>query len=510
MPSRTWKDTRRADLLALVSGALLPLAFAPFEFYPLAVLAPAVLLGLWLDAPAARAARHGLLFGLGQFGVGGSWIYVAMHGYGNMQALLAALVVVVFISYLASYQGLLGWTQARLFKDVPEGRRLLLLVPALWTIADWLRAVVLSGFTWLQLGYSQIDAPLSGYAPGLGVYAVTFATVLSAGLLVWLARAPHRRGARALALAAALWLGGWLAGRIEWTEPAGEPLRVALIQGNIPLAQKWLAQNRYLVAERYARMSFELDGVDLVLWPESAIPAYRDELEAGFFQPLAAAARARHMDFLLGTVEREQSGNQTVLYNSAVAIGGGDGVYRKRHLVPLGEFLPLAAVSQWVFRTLEIPMSDFSSGPGRQPPIALAGQKIGVSICYEAAFGEEVIDALPEATLLANLSEDAWFGDSLGPHQHLQMARMRARETERPLLRATNSGISAIVDARGALTARSAQFRTEVIRGAAQPRRGVTPYGRLGNYPMLLLSLLVALFLRWETWRRRGSFVLRE
>jgi apolipoprotein N-acyltransferase len=299
---------------------------------------------------------------------------------------------------------------------------------------------------------------------------------------------------------AALWLGGWLAGRIEWGEPAGAPLRVALIQGNIPIGEKWLAQNRYRIAERYTRMSFEVAEADLVLWPESAIPAYRDELEQDFFGPLAQAAHEWRRDFLIGTVEREPGadGARQYLYNSAIGIGNdGGGVYRKRHLVPLGEFLPLASVSAWVFRTLEIPMSDFDAGPARQEPIALAGQRIGVSICYEAAFGEEIIDALPAATLLANLSEDAWFGDSLGPHQHLQMARMRSKETERALLRATNTGISAIIDARGALVARSAQFREEIVSGTVEPRSGATPYVRLGNYPVLGLALLALVFGRF-------------
>jgi len=496
---------RAANGVALLAGLSLPFAFEPFAIWPLAFVGPAALMWLWRTATPGQAARLGMLFGFGHFLIGASWVFVAMHDYGRMNLILALLITFLFVCYLGSYTALTGWLQARLGpRNVPL--RLLLVTPAVWVLTEWLRAAWLSGFTWLQLGYSQIDTPLSGYAPWLGSYFVTWAAVLVSAFIVFLLDEPRSRAWRVALALAALWAGGWAAGTVHWSEPAGAPLRVALVQGNIPIEQKWLAQNRYLIADYYARTTFALEDVDLVLWPESAIPAYRDELQVDFFEPLAHTARERKLSILLGSVEREGSPEGLVLYNSAIGLGDGGGIYRKQHLVPLGEFMPFGFISHWIFRTLEIPMSDFSSGPPNQPPIPLAGQKIGASICYEAAFGEEIIETLPEATLLANLSEDAWFGASLGPHQHLQMARMRSKETERALLRATNTGITAIIGPDGVIQAQTQQFQAEVLRGTAEPRRGATPYVRWGNGPVLFLAafaLVVGRIARGGRSRRR-------
>jgi apolipoprotein N-acyltransferase len=483
----------RADGVALVSGALLPFAFAPFGAFPLAILSPAVLFLLWRGCPPRRAAWRGFLYGLGYFGVGGSWIYVSMHTHGGMPPPLAALIVVVFTSYLASYSALLGWLQARLF-PLAEERRLLWVLPALWTLVEWLRGWLLSGFTWLQLAYSQIETPLSGFAPWLGAYGVSYVTALCAGLLAlaWHKRKHRRMVALALASAAGLWVLGALAIQVPWTEPVDKPLRVALVQANIDLKDKWLSANRDAIADRYLRLTFTGEDIDLAIWPESAIPAYRDELEEDFLPMLKSLAAARDMGLVFGTVERQLTGDEKVYYNSAISIGEHGGVYRKHHLVPLGEFLPFPWVLRWLLDFMHIPMSDFSTGPARQAPLVAAGQKIAVSICYEGTFGEEIIRALPEATLLVNISEDAWFGDSLAPHQHLEIVRLRAVETGRSLLRATNTGISAIVDPRGRIVARTKQFQTAVLTGTVQPMRGATPYVRFGNYPVIVgLTLLL-------------------
>lgn len=487
----------RADGAALASGTLLPFAFAPFGFFPLAVLSPAVLFLLWRGCPPRLAAWRGLLYGLGHFGVGGSWIYVSMHTYGGMPPPLAAVIVVVFISYLASYVGLLGWLQARCF-PLAEERRLLWVLPALWTLVEWLRGWLFSGFTWLQLGYSQIDAPLRGFAPWLGTYGVTYATALSAGLLAlaWHKRKQRRVSALALASLAGLWMLGIVALQVPWTEPLDKPLRVALVQGNVDIREKWLSANRDAIADRYLQLGFGRDDIDLAIWPESAIPAYRDELEDEFLPLVKSLARARNMGLVLGTVERQLTDDGKVYYNSAISIGEQVGVYRKHHLVPLGEFLPFPWALRWLLNFMHIPMSDFSSGPARQPPLVAAGHKLAVSICYEDTFGEEVIRMLPEASLLVNLSEDAWFGDSLAPHQHMEIARMRAVETGRSLLRATNTGITAIIDPRGRIVARTKQFQSEVLTGTVQPMQGATPYIRFGNYPVIVGLILLLLAVR--------------
>ncbi len=215
-------------------------------------------------------------------------------------------------------------------------------------------------------------------------------------------------------------------------------------------------------------------------------------------------ARAQGVDFLIGTVERARAGR--AYYNSVVEIGSHPGVYRKQHLVPFGEYLPLKPLFGWLLDYLQIPMSDFSAGGARQKPLQAAGERLGVSICYEDAFGEEVIRALPQATLLVNVSEDAWFGDSLAPHQRIQMARMRALETGRPMLRAANTGPSALIDDRGVVLASSPEFQPFVLRGEVQPMHGVTPYGRFGNRPVVLLvgaiTLIGAIVRRFRHPRR--------
>jgi len=487
----------RADALALASGALLPLAFAPFGAFPLAILSPAVLFLLWRGCPPRRAAWRGFVFGLGYFGVGGSWIYVSMHTHGGMPPPLAALIVVVFISFLAGYGALLGWLQARLF-PLSEERRLLWVLPALWTLVEWLRGWLLSGFTWLQLAYSQIETPLSGFAPWLGAYGVSYVTALCAGLLAlaWHRRERRRTAALALASVAGLWVLGALAIQLPWTEPVDKPLRVALVQANVDIRDKWLSANRAAIADRYLQLTFMRDEFDLAVWPESAIPAYRDELEENFLPVLKSLVAARGTALIFGTVERQLDAGKKVYYNSALSVGEQGGVYRKHHLVPLGEFLPFPWALRWLMDYMHIPMSDFSSGPAGQAPLVAAGQKIAVSICYEGTFGEEVIRALPEATVLVNISEDAWFGDSLAPHQHMEMVRMRAVETGRSLLRATNTGISAIVDPRGRIVARTQQFQTEVLTGTVQPMQGATPYVRFGNYPVIAGLTLLLLVVR--------------
>ncbi len=476
-------------MAALAAGLLLPLAFSPFDLFPLAVLSPALLFALWSDASPGRAAFRGFLYGTGMFGLGVSWVYVSMHHYGNMPAPLAGLAVLLFVAGLALYPALCGWLQARFFSARGAWHAMVLL-PSLWVLFEWVRGWFLTGFPWLNLGYSQATSPLAGYAPWLGVYGVSFFCALSAGLLAWGAHAPEKFLKLGLPLFAAVWIGGWFAGKIEWVQPAGNPLRVTLIQGNVPLDSKWRPDSRAAIMSRYAALSAAAPKSDLIIWPESAVPAYLDEIDSGYLEGLRRLSQAARVDFLLGVVERDK--DRRHYFNSVVSISPQPGIYRKQHLVPFGEYPPLEPLFSWLMRNLQIPMSDFSSGAPDQPPLFAAGQKIGVSVCYEDAFGEEVIRTLPSATLLVNVSEDAWFGDSLAPHQRIQMARLRALETGRPLLRAANTGPSVAIDHHGDVTARSPQFQIQALTASVQPMQGATPYVRLGNWPIVLWAVLMA------------------
>ncbi len=465
----------------------MPLAFAPFGWFPLAIFAPALLFLLWFDISAARAAWRGFLFGLGMFGLGVSWVYVSMHRFGNMPVPLAALATSLFVMGLSIYPAVLGWLQAHFFNARHAAHRWLIL-PALWVLLEWTRGWFLSGFPWLNLGYSQVASPLAGYAPVLGVYGVSFFCAMSAGALAAMALAPKKSFRLYLPLLAVIWIGGWLAEKVEWTQPLGKPLQVSLIQGNVSLENKWRPESRGAILDRYLSLSMQAPRSDIIVWPESAVPTYLDAIDPSYLDRLRRSSQEKQTDFVIGIVERDARKNY---YNSVITVGASAGVYRKHHLVPFGEFLPFKVFFGWLLQTLEIPMSDFSAGPADQAPLSVAGQKAGISICYEDAFGEETIRALPQASLLINVSEDAWFGDSLGPHQRVQMARMRALETERSLLRAANTGPSMVIDERGTVTARSPQFEMYALTATVQPRQGSTPYVRFGNWPIILLLVLV-------------------
>jgi apolipoprotein N-acyltransferase len=479
---------RRAATIALLAGAALPLAFAPFHLFPLAILSPAVLFLLWRDAPATRAAWQGFLFGLGMFAVGVSWVYVSMHNFGNMPAPIAAFATFLLVAGLALYPALLGFLQAKL--NHREGAwHTLLVLPGLWTLFEWWRGWFLSGFPWLNLGYSQAATPLAGFAAWLGVYGVSLACALSAGLIAYAARSPTRAWRLWLPMFAAIWLIGWAAGRIEWAQPAGPALRVALVQGNVPLRIKWRPEQRGEIIGRYLYLISKETDRDLIVWPEAAMPAYLNQI-APVVALLNDASHQHGMDFVFGVIEGDAVSR--AYYNSVVSVGRTPGSYRKQHLVPFGEYLPLPILFRWLVDSMQIPMSNFSTGGRDQPLLKAAGQSLGVTVCYEDAFGEELIRQLPGATLLVNVSEDAWFGDSFAPHQRVQMARLRALETARPMLRAANTGPSTAIDHRGAILASTAQFKQDVLRAEVQPMTGATPYVRWGNWAVVVFAGLLA------------------
>lgn len=475
-----------ADLTALVAGALLPLAFAPFDLFPLAVIAPALLFLTWRTCAPGRAARRGFLFGVGLFGVGVSWVFVAIHDFGDTSLIPSLLLTALFVLVLALYFALLGWVAARLRADAGPYWWLGLL-PGAWVAVEWLRGWFLSGFPWLSLGYSQIDTPLGGWAPVAGVYGVSFAVALGAAALAVLwARPPRWWVVPALALAVAGG-GAALSGR-HWTEPVDGPLRVALVQGNLPQITKWDPEAIDTRLRTYAELTLEhVQSADLIVWPENSVTVFYYQVADEYFAPLTEVLREHGTDLVAGLPVKSRDTGE--YYTGMMSFGSANAVYFKHHLVPFGEFVPLQGLLRGLVGFFDMPMTGFSPGPRRQAPLTVAGEKAGVSICYEDAFGAEVIRTLPEASLLINGSNNAWYGDSMAPHQHLQISRMRALETGRPLLRATTNGITALIDARGGIRARSPQFERYVLSGAVQPMRGATPFVRWGNWPVVVLAL---------------------
>lgn len=502
-------------LLAFSAGALAVLAFAPFSYSFVAIASLALLFWLWRGATPGDAFRMGWLYGLGLMGLGVSWLHISINQFGNMGLPLAMVITLLFVSAMALYYGLVGWLCAK-FGGRGEWQRLLFCYPALWVLLEWVRGWFLSGFPWLALGYSQLETPLQGYAPLLGVYGVSWAVAVSAGLLTLLLSAlmPYLRGrvptggkvaVPSLILSvlgmAVLWLGGDRAASMAWTQVAGKPVKVSLVQGNIPQEKKWQPEQFGPTLNLYLELSREHMNSDLIVWPETAVPAFYHQVDANLLAPLGRELRPLGVDLLLGIAVRHDDGRY---FNAMVSLGHNKDAYYKRHLVPFGEFLPLKWLLNPLIEFLSIPMSDFSAGEPSKNLLRLAGYPVGISICYEDAFGEEVIHALPKAAFLINASNDAWFGDSLAPHQHLEIARMRALEAGRFLLRATNTGVSAVIDPRGGIVGVSPAFEQDVLTQDILPMRGMTPYARYGNVDVItamLLLLGIGLVLgRW--WQR--------
>lgn len=493
-----------ALLLAPIAGLLLPLAFAPYRLWPLGLLLPAVLLWLIDGERPRRALLIGLLFGLGSYGHGIWWIYVSLHRYGGAPPAFAGLATFLVVLLMAAYVALFAGLLNRL-APAPGARRWLLAAPGLWALLEWVRSWAFTGFPWLALGYAQVSSPLAGFAPLLGVFGLGALVMLVAGALRF-ALARLRQGVRAalvpLAVALLLPALGFGLGRIDWSAPAGRVLAVGLAQGNIAQEMKWRPGKLEETIAVYARLTQQAEAQghrDLIIWPETALPAFLSDLDAGFLADLRAYAAATGTDLLIGAPDGDRERRD--YRNVVAAIGRTPGMYAKHRLLPFGEYLPLRGLLM-IFRDfVQIPMADFTAGAADQPPLVAAGVPVGVSICFESVFGSEVRRALPVAQLLVVVSNDAWFGDSLAPHQHLQIAQMRALEAARPLVRATNTGLTAIVDAHGRITAQAPAFVETVLDGDVQPRSGVTPYVRFGDGPAVALA---AVLLLAAALRRRG------
>jgi apolipoprotein N-acyltransferase len=429
-----------------------------------------------------------------------SWVYVSLHDFGSMPAPLAALATSLFCGYLALFPAASGWATVRLAGE-RAGARLALGAPLI-VLFEWLRGWLFTGFPWLNLGTSQAPySPLAGWAPLLGVNGTSLALTAAAALLVALlaSRTWSRTRAMLITGVVALFVAGGVAREIPWTQAAGSPVAVALLQGNVAQELKWREEMRPRILEEYRRMIVAAEA-PIVIIPETALPALLDQLPTDYVAGLRDHARATGKHILLGTVERNARGGDVDYYNSLVSLADPSlPSYRKRHLVPFGEYIPPGF--GWILAVLKIPMSDFARGGAGQAPLAAAGIPLGVAICYEDIFGEELIESLPRAQLLVNVSNDAWFGRSFAAEQHLQFSQMRALETGRWMVRSTNTGVTAAIDPLGRVAARLPQFTQASLVQRVEPRTGMTPYARFGNAPAIVLALALAAFVA----RRRRS-----
>lgn len=476
-------------LACLIAGAGMVTTFAPFGLWWLAPLPLAVLFGAWLRTPGSRhRAVLGLAWGLGLFTCGVHWIYISLHDHGGMPAPIALIALLGFSAFCALIPAAAGALSAKV-RATPL-REALLVMPAAFVLLEWTRTWFCTGFPWLATGYSQVStSPLAQWLPIGGVYAASLAVALLAGALAlawqtWGVR-QGQRTAVAVVLGVLLLATGPALVPVAWTHATGAPLTVALLQGNVAQDDKFAEGPLQASLQRYLDLAIA-SRARLIVLPESALPLLREDLPDGLLDAFAAVGRRNHGDVLVGLFDAPAPGE---IHNSMLSVGSAPSrLYYKHHLVPFGEFIPLQGLVAPVMNALlRMPLGSQAAGPAGQGTLALAGQRVAVDICYEDAFGEEIITALPAATLLVNVSNDAWFGQRVGPEQHLQMARARSLETGRAMLRATNTGVTALIAADGSVQARAPMGTVSTLEGVVQGREGITPFVRWGNLPVVLL-----------------------
>lgn len=476
-------------ILAALLGSTMPIAFAPLSIWPLGILLPAMLIVLAdTQHSLRRVLLIGWVFGLGYFGFGVYWLYNSLHDFGNasppMAAALAALMIICISLFPALT--LVSWKLAQRVL----GQWTIWLLPLLWFAFEWLKGWILTGFPWLSLGYSQVDSPLHGFAPFIGVYGLSAVCVL---LSVALIRVVRNRQYLHIALVVLIPGLAISIQNIDWTEPQSTPLRVTIVQGNIPQEIKWQYDQRQNIFDIYWRETNKNWDSDLIVWPETAIPGRSENIEQSVLIPMSIAATQQGSSILTGVVVSESEKN--IFYNSMLLLGSSQGAYHKRHLVMFGEYYPLRWLLDFMRSFIDIPYSDLTSGSRNQPLMSVNETRLGVSICFENVFSRDIMTALPEANLLVNASNDAWFGDSLAPHQHLQIAQMRALETGRPMVRSTNTGISAFIDYRGRIIESTEQFKIQSITRDMLGRIGVTPFYYFARVQGLLAALILVVLL---------------
>jgi len=492
------------NLLAIAGGACTTLALAPFDIWPLALLAIALFyLGLRALNPR-QALLRGWLYGIGLFLAGTSWVYVSIHDYGAASPALAAFLTFGFCAGVALFFALGAWLWARWLRrnDAPIADALAF--AALWLAQEAFRGWFLTGFPWLYAGYSQLHGPLAGLAPVGGMWLISLVLALSAALLVNLPRllGDKPRLAATLLLLLAPWVAGLALNGHAWTERKGEPLKVAALQGNIEQNLKWDPEQLDAQLALYRDMTLSSRTADLIVWPETAVPVLKEYAE-GYLRVMGRIAVERDAALITGVPLRQANEHGEKRYYNAITVTGwGEGTYLKQKLVPFGEYVPLQEVLRGLIAFFDLPMSDFARGPADQAPLQAKGLKIAPFICYEVVYPEFAAGLAARSDLLLTVSNDTWFGTSIGPLQHLQMAQMRALEAGRWMIRATNNGVTALIDPQGRISVQIPQFQQAVLYGEVQPMQGLTPYLLWRAWPLVALC---SLLLGWAFVARRRA-----
>lgn len=505
-PRRGWLRA----LLSLGAGAALAAAFAPLQLWPLALLAPALLMWLWQDALPREAAWLGFLFNAGTFGAGTYWLLISLP-IGGAPLWLALFLTLALAAIMGLYHAALGYFCARW---VPRSGALrwLVALPAGWLLVEWWRGWFLSGFSWLSLGYSQSDTALAGLAPVTGVYGLSAVLLLGSGALTALALGSRRVRVTALALLALPWLAGAALHGRSWTHASGAPVSVAIAQGAVPEEEKLDEASRDTTLNLYQSLTEQALGTALIVWPESATGGEMANDLVAYLQRLYGETHARGSAVVMGVLRADggvSDSDPVRYYNSVLALDTTLSWYDKHHLVPFAEFFPVPSFIRSWMRLARLPYSDFTPGPAYQPPLQAAHLKLAATVCYEDAYGSLMLEPLRRggADALVNVTNDAWFGHSSARYQHFQIARMRALEEGRYLIRAANDGVSALIGPHGEVVARAPEFRPVVLFASLSPLSGLTPYAYVGNWPVVSLAFLALACGVWvrndRLWRPR-------
>ena len=495
---------KHAWVLALGFGACMPLSLAPFDWWPLGI----VSVGGWfwlLFKTTTNGVVLGLAYGVGKFAVGVSWVYVSINVYGGAPPPLALFLVSLFVLTLSLFTMAQAWLYVWATQSRPTALPPLInagIFCANWVAFEWLLTWFLTGFPWLYPGYGHLDTALANLAPLGGVSLVSLGVVAS-GCFLSLALLAKRR-VSAILIAALPWALGFGLQFEQWVSPSGSKT-VALVQGNIDQATKWLPENRTPIVTRYLELTEPHWDAALIVWPEAAITLLEHQAQ-DVLQVLDDRGKKENAAVVLGIPAVQRVPNDGYLsYNAAVAVGNAAGRYTKRQLVPFGEYVPFEDWLRGLIEFFDLPMSSSEPGPRRQPPLQLGNLAGAMAICYEVVYGELMRVSAEDADVLLTISNDTWFGSSIGPLQHMQIAQMRALENGRALVRSTNNGVTAIVDHRGRLIASLPQFEAGVLRGAFEVMEGRTPYNRFGDFWLVGLSLVVllAMVVRFGAYRMR-------
>ena len=486
-------------LLCLLAGSLFTLGLAPFDLKLLSLAS----ITTFAMALAGRSWRQSLLlgwcYGIGFFGAGVSWVYVSINVYGDAPLFLALALTTLFcvgLALLFAFQA----TVYSLLRPTQAGLRILLFA-SLWVIFEWLRTWLLTGFPWLFVGYTALDTVLAGWAPVVGVLGVSFLiAVTAAGIGELIIDWSGSRGIRLMAWTISLAGIGYLLSSAEWTQRVGEARKVAIYQPNIALEATWDRNNAPVLLNDFrAHAESYTASTDLVVWPEGALPFYFNQA-SGYVANLSKIANRGNATIVTGMPTRQ--GRRR--FNSIVALGQSIQTYDKQKLVPFGEFVPLEAWLRGTIDFFDLPMSNFTRGDHGQAPLSSSIGSLAPFICYEIVYPDFVAKGSRLSSLLITISNDAWFGASHGPHQHFQMARYRALELQKQLIRGANDGITAIVDEKGGIVEELPRFERATLTGEVIPREGLTPFARFGSAPILLISLIFPLFIGIKARRQRG------